>query len=204
MLLVGLTGGIGAGKSTVSALLAGHGAEIIDADAIVRELQEPGSSVLAQMAERFGAHVILDDGSLDRAAVAAVVFGESEEARAARADLNGIVHPALQREIRSRIEALSDTDRIVILDFPLLAENPRDDLDATIVVDVDPDIAVERLVAFRGMDADDAQRRIASQIDRAARRAIATHVIDNSADEAELDRRVGEVWDDLLRLRAEG
>lgn len=204
MLLVGLTGGIGAGKSTVSALLAGHGAEIIDADAIVRELQEPGSPVLAQMAERFGAHVILDDGSLDRAAVAAVVFGESEEARAARADLNGIVHPALQREIRSRIEALSDTDRIVILDFPLLAENPRDDLDATIVVDVDPDIAVERLVAFRGMDADDAQRRIASQIDRAARRAIATHVIDNSADEAELDRRVGEVWDDLLRLRAEG
>ncbi len=204
MLLVGLTGGIGAGKSTVSALLAGHGAEIIDADAIVRELQEPGSPVLAQMAERFGAHVILDDGSLDRAAVAAVVFGDSEEARAARADLNGIVHPALQREIRSRIEALSDTDRIVILDFPLLAENPRDDLDATIVVDVDPDIAVERLVAFRGMDADDAQRRIASQIDRAARRAIATHVIDNSADEAELDRRVGEVWDDLLRLRAEG
>jgi dephospho-CoA kinase len=204
VLLVGLTGGIGAGKSTVSALLAGHGAEIIDADAIVRELQEPGSPVLAQMAERFGAHVILDDGSLDRAAVAAVVFGDSEEARAARADLNGIVHPALQREIRSRIEALSDTDRIVILDFPLLAENPRDDLDATIVVDVDPDIAVERLVAFRGMDADDAQRRIASQIDRAARRAIATHVIDNSADEAELDRRVGEVWDDLLRLRAEG
>jgi dephospho-CoA kinase len=204
VLLVGLTGGIGAGKSTVSALLAGHGAEIIDADAIVRELQEPGSPVLAQMAARFGAHVILDDGSLDRAAVAAVVFGESEEARAARADLNGIVHPALQREIRSRIEALSDTDRIVILDFPLLAENPRDDLDATIVVDVDPDIAVERLVAFRGMDADDAQRRIASQIDRAARRAIATHVIDNSADEAELDRRVGEVWDDLLRLRAEG
>jgi dephospho-CoA kinase len=204
VLLVGLTGGIGAGKSTVSALLAGHGAEIIDADAIVRELQEPGSPVLAQMAERFGAHVILDDGSLDRAAVAAVVFGDSEEARAARADLNGIVHPALQREIRSRIEALSDTDRIVILDFPLLAENPRDDLDATIVVDVDPDIAVERLVAFRGMDADDAQRRISSQIDRAARRAIATHVIDNSADEAELDRRVGEVWDDLLRLRAEG
>jgi len=204
VLLVGLTGGIGAGKSTVSALLAGHGAEIIDADAIVRELQEPGSPVLAQMAERFGAHVILDDGSLDRAAVAAVVFGDSEEARAARADLNGIVHPALQREIRSRIEALSDTDRIVILDFPLLAENPRDDLDATIVVDVDPDIAVERLVAFRGMDADDAQRRIASQIDRAARRAIATHVIDNSADAAELDRRVGEVWDDLLRLRAEG
>jgi dephospho-CoA kinase len=204
VLLVGLTGGIGAGKSTVSALLAGHGAEIIDADAIVRELQEPGSPVLAQMAARFGAHVILDDGSLDRAAVAAVVFGDSEEARAARADLNGIVHPALQREIRSRIEALSDTDRIVILDFPLLAENPRDDLDATIVVDVDPDIAVERLVAFRGMDADDAQRRIASQIDRAARRAIATHVIDNSADEAELDRRVGEVWDDLLRLRAEG
>ncbi|MGA0355763.1 MAG: dephospho-CoA kinase, partial [Ilumatobacteraceae bacterium] len=146
----------------------------------------------------------LDDGSLDRAAVAAVVFGDSEAARSARSDLNGIVHPALQREIRSRIDLLSETDRIVILDFPLLAENPRDDLDATIVVDVDPDIAVERLVAFRGMDADDARRRIASQTDREARRAIATHVIDNSGDEATLDRRVGEVWDDLLRLAAGG
>jgi len=204
VLLVGLTGGIGAGKSTVSALLAGHGAEIIDADAIVRELQQPGSPVLSEMAKRFGAHVILDDGSLDRAAVAALVFGDSEAARSARSDLNGIVHPALQREIRSRIDLLSETDRIVILDFPLLAENPRDDLDATIVVDVDPDIAVERLVAFRGMDADDARRRIASQTDREARRAIATHVIDNSGDEATLDRRVGEVWDDLLRLAAGG
>ncbi|MEL0283601.1 MAG: dephospho-CoA kinase, partial [Ilumatobacter sp.] len=182
MLLVGLTGGIGAGKSTVSALLAGHGAEIIDADAIVRELQQPGSPVLSAMVERFGAHIISDDGSLDRAAVAAVVFGDSDEARAARADLNGIVHPALQSEIRRRIDDLRSSDRVVVLDFPLLAENPRDDLDATIVVDVDAETAVERLVSARGMDADDARRRIASQIDREQRRAIATHVLDNSGD----------------------
>jgi len=204
MLLVGLTGGIGAGKSTVSALLAERGAVIIDADAIVRELQEPGSPVLSAMAERFGAHIISDDGSLDRAAVAAVVFGDSDEARAARADLNGIVHPALQSEIRRRIDDLRASDRVVVLDFPLLAENPRDDLDATIVVDVDAETAVERLVSARGMDADDARRRIASQIDREQRRAIATHVLDNSGDLEALVSQVDDLWDDLMLRIAEG
>ena len=204
MLLVGLTGGIGAGKSTVSALLAERGAVIIDADAIVRELQEPGSPVLSAMAERFGARIISDDGSLDRAAVAAVVFGDSDEARAARADLNGIVHPALQSEIRRRIDDLRTSDRVVVLDFPLLAENPRDDLDATIVVDVDAETAVERLVSARGMDADDARRRIASQIDREQRRAIATHVLDNSGDLEALVSQVDDLWDDLMLRIAEG
>ena len=204
MLLVGLTGGIGAGKSTVSALLAERGAVIIDADAFVRELQEPGSPVLSAMAERFGAHIISGDGSLDRAAVAAVVFGDSDEARAARADLNGIVHPALQSEIRRRIDDLRSSDRVVVLDFPLLAENPRDDLDATIVVDVDAETAVERLVSARGMDADDARRRIASQIDREQRRAIATHVLDNSGDLEALVSQVDDLWDDLMLRTAEG
>lgn len=204
MLLVGLTGGIGAGKSTVSALLAERGAVIIDADAIVRELQEPGSPVLSAMAERFGAYIISDDGSLDRAAVAAVVFGDSDEARAARADLNGIVHPALQSEIRRRIDDLRSSGRVVVLDFPLLAENPRDDLDATIVVDVDAETAVERLVSARGMDADDARRRIASQIDRERRRAIATHVLDNSGDLEALVSQVDDLWDDLMLRIAEG
>ena len=204
MLLVGLTGGIGAGKSTVSALLAGRGAAIIDADAIVRELQEPGSPVLSAMAGRFGAHITSDDGSLDRAAVAAVVFGDSDEARAARADLNGIVHPALQSEIRRRIDDLRSSDRVVVLDFPLLAENPRDDLDATIVVDADAETAVERLVSARGMDTDDARRRIASQIDREQRRAIATHVLDNSGDLEALVSQVDDLWDDLMLRIAEG
>lgn len=194
MRLVGLTGGIGSGKSTVSSMLAELGAVIVDADRIARELQEPGSPVLAQMAERFGDHVIAADGTLDRAAVAAIVFGTDDASRQALADLNGIVHPALQREIRARIEAERDTDRVVILDFPLLAENPRDDLDATIVIDVDPEVAVARLVEFRSMDADDARRRIANQASREQRLAIATHVIDNSGDLTALRSQVEAVW----------
>lgn len=194
MRLVGLTGGIGSGKSTVSAMLAERGAVIVDADRIARELQEPGSPVLAQMAERFGDHVIASDGTLDRAAVATIVFGTDDASRQALADLNGIVHPALQREIRARIEAERDSDRVVILDFPLLAENPRDDLDATIVIDVDPEVAVARLVEFRSMDADDARRRIANQASREQRLAIATQVIDNSGDLEALRSQVDAVW----------
>ena len=169
MLLVGLTGGIGAGKSTVSALLAEHGAVIVDADQIARDLQSPGSPVLDRMAERFGAHILRGDGSLDRAAVASVVFGDSDEAKSALADLNGIVHPAMQDEIVRQIQAQADTDRIVVLDFPLLGENPRDDIAATIVVDIDPEIAVGRLVRFRGMNETDARNRIASQLSREER-----------------------------------
>jgi len=201
MLLVGLTGGIGSGKSTVSTMLAERGAVIVDADAIAKELQEPGSPVLAAMAERFGPHVIDDDGALDRAAVAAIVFGDDDESAAALRDLNGIVHPVLQAEIRARIEAQSNSDAIVVLDFPLLAENPRDDLAATIVVDVDPETAIERLVLHRGMDADDARRRIANQASREQRRAIATHVLDNSGDIDFLSAQVEHLFDDLCGLR---
>lgn len=201
MLLVGLTGGIGAGKSTVSVLLQEHGAVIVDADQIARDLQAPGSPVLDRMAERFGAHIIRDDGSLDRAAVAAIVFGETDEAKQALADLNGIVHPAMQDEIKSQIAAQADTDRVVVLDFPLLGENPRDDIAATIVVDVPVDVAVERLVEYRGMDADDARKRIASQIGRDERLAQATHVIDNSGDLDQLRHEVTGLWAQLVELR---
>lgn len=201
MLLVGLTGGIGAGKSTVSALLADRGAAVVDADQIARDLQSPGSPVLDRMAERFGSHIIRDDGSLDRAAVAAIVFGESDEAKAALADLNGIVHPAMQSEIRRQIADQADTDRVVVLDFPLLGENPRDDLAATIVVDIDPEVAVERLVEFRGMDETDARNRIASQISREERLSRADLVVDNSGDRAHLEREVDELWRRLTQLR---
>lgn len=203
MLLVGLTGGIGAGKSTVSALLAEHGAAVVDADQVARDLQDPGSPMLAEMAARFGAHIIRDDGSLDRAAVAAIVFGESEEARAALADLNAITHPAIQREIHARIERHAGTDRIVVLDHPLLGEHPRDDVAATIVVDVPADLAVERLVASRGMDETDARNRIASQISRDERLASATHVIDNSGDLEMLRPQVAELWTQLQQLQGE-
>ena len=196
MILVGLTGGIGSGKSTVSAMLLEHGAVIVDADRIARELQEPGSPVLDRMAERFGAHIISDDGSLDRGAVAAIVFNDQQ----ALADLNGIVHPAMQAEIQAQIDAHRDSDRVVVLDFPLLAENPRKGLAATVVVDVDPEIAVERLVTQRGMDEADARARINSQIERHDRLAIATHVIDNSGSFDALEERVDEVWRELSAL----
>jgi dephospho-CoA kinase len=201
MLLVGLTGGIGAGKSTASAMLAEHGAVIVDADQIARDLQHPGSPVLAEMASRFGADIIRHDGSLDRAAVAAIVFGESDDAKRALADLNSIVHPAMQAEIDRQIAAHDSTDRVVVLDFPLLGENPRGGIAATIVVDVSPEVAVERLVRFRGMSEDDARRRIASQIDREQRLAGATHVIDNSGDLDQLRREVEAVWRDLIARR---
>ena len=201
MLLVGLTGGIGSGKSTVSAMLAERGAVIVDADQIARDLQLPGTPVLARMTERFGPHIIRDDGSLDRAAVAAIVFGDDAAARAALDDLNNIVHPAMQDEIKRQIEAHAGTDRVVVLDFPLLTQSPRPGLAATVVVDIDPEVAVHRLVEFRGMDETDARNRIASQPSREDRLAPATHVIDNGGDLDELRGQVDELWSALLELR---
>jgi dephospho-CoA kinase len=201
MLLVGLTGGIGAGKSTVSALLAERGAVIVDADQIARDLQAPGSPVLDRMAERFGDHIIRDDGSLDRAAVAAIVFGDADDAKQALKDLNGIVHPAMQSEIERQVTAHADSDRIVVLDFPLLGENPRDDISATVVVDIDPETAVERLVEYRDMDETDARNRIASQITREERLARATHVVDNGGDLGHLRGEVERLWRELVDLR---
>ena len=198
MLLVGLTGGIGSGKSTVSAMLRERGAVIVDADQIARQLQSPGTPVVAAMAARFGEHIIRDDGSLDRAAVAAMVFGDNPAAQAALRDLNAIVHPAMQSEIDRQVDAQRHTDRVVVLDFPLLAENPRGGLDAVIVVDVDPETAVRRLVESRGMEEADAWRRVASQADRGHRLSIATHIIDNSGDAAALARQVDELWKGLM------
>lgn len=196
MILVGLTGGIGAGKSTVSAMLAERGAVIVDADQIARDLQAPGSPVLDRMAERFGAHIIASDGSLDRPAVAAIVFHDA----AALADLNAIVHPAMQDEIQRQIDAQRATDRVVVLDFPLLTENPRRGLAATLVVDVPPELAIERVVSQRGMDEDDARARVSSQVSREDRLAMATHVIDNAGDLDALRARVDEVWAELVAL----
>ena len=201
MLLVGLTGGIGAGKSTVSVLLAECGAVIVDADQIARDLQAPGAPLLDRMADRFGRHIIGDDGSLDRAAVAAIVFGDSESAKQALKDLNAIVHPAMQDEIKRQIVAHAETDRVVVLDFPLLGENPRDDIAATVVVDVEPEVAIERLVEFRGMREVDARNRISSQIGRHERLATATHVIDNSGDLDALRAQVDGLWAQLVELR---
>jgi dephospho-CoA kinase len=196
VILVGLTGGIGSGKSTVSELLSAHGAVIVDADQIARDLQGPGSPVVSAMAERFGDHVVRDDGSLDRGAVAAIVFNDEHALK----DLNGIVHPAMQDEIQRQIDEHRDTDRVVILDFPLLAENPRRGLAATVVVDIPIETAIERLVDQRGMDEDDARSRVNSQISREERLAAATFVIDNGGTVEELTEQVDELWPVLNAL----
>ena len=190
MILLGLTGGIGSGKSTVSAMLADRGAVIIDADAIVRELQAPGQPLLAELAAEFGDSILGADGSLDRAALAAAAFGDKEKVAA----LNRIVHPAVGREMNRRLEEQRDTDNIVVLDIPLLAENPRKGLCGVIVVDVPVDTAVERLMKHRGFSESDARARVANQASRETRLAIADRVLDNSGDIASLESQVNEVW----------
>ena len=190
MLLVGLTGGIGSGKTSVSSRLAERGAVVVDADAIVRELQAPGQAVLAAMVERFGESILLPDGSLDRQAVADMVFNDD----AARADLGAIVHPAVRDEIARRVLDQADTDNVVILDIPLLAESGWDGIAGTIVVDLDPEIAVQRLVEFRGFAEADARARIATQASREERLAKASVVVDNSLDLEHLEAEVDKVW----------
>jgi dephospho-CoA kinase len=190
VILVGLTG-IGSGKSTVSALLAERGAVIIDADVIAREVQHPGSPVLAKLAEQFGDHVIAPDGSLDRPAVAAIVFNDPDQLKA----LNRIVHPAIGIEVNQRIVEQVATDRVVVLDIPLLTENPREGTAATVVVDLPVEIAVERLVTSRGFSEDDARARISRQATREERLAKADRVIDNSGDHAHLVEQVEQLWE---------
>lgn len=196
MILVGLTGGIGSGKSTVSALLAERGAVIVDADLAARVVQEPGSSVLAAMAERFGPQVITDAGMLDRAAVASIVFADAEALK----DLNKIVHPAVALEMNRQVLAERETDHVVVMDIPLLTENPRIGLQAVIVVDVPVETQVERLVSSRGFDEADARARIARQASRDERLKLATHVIDNSGSLDDLVPQVDALWEQLRSL----
>lgn len=195
MILVGLTGGIGSGKSTVSQMLADRGAIIIDGDAIARELQRSGTAVFAAMVERFG-DVVGADGQLDRAKIASIVFADAQ----ALTDLNKIVHPAIGVEMMRRISEMRDTDAIAILDFPLLAESPRKGLSGVIVVDIDPEIAIERVVRDRGMKASDVQARINKQASRQDRLAIADRVLDNSGTKEDLVRQVEKAWEWIATL----
>ncbi|HRA35440.1 MAG TPA: dephospho-CoA kinase [Acidimicrobiales bacterium] len=200
MILIGLTGGMGSGKSSVSVRLAAKGAVVIDADAITRSLQAPGQPVLEQMVARFGPGILQADGSLDRQAVADIVFADP----AALADLNAIVHPAVGAEIARRLGEESATDHVVVLDVPLLVESGRNDLRALIVVDVDPEVAVDRLVRFRGVREDDARARMARQASREQRLASADLVIDNGGSEADLDREVERAWTWIQALGPNG
>jgi len=182
VVVVGLTGGIGSGKSTVARLLAERGAQVVDADIVARVVVAPGGSAHDAVVERFGPAVVADDGSLDRPALAALVFGDE----AARLDLNEIVHPAVHDEMLREVAAAeeADPDGIVVLDVPLLAEVGREryPVAGVLVVDAPEEVAVARLVGERGLTEDDARARMAAQATREARLAIADMVIDNRGD----------------------
>ncbi|UOW00481.1 dephospho-CoA kinase [Agrococcus sp. SCSIO52902] len=181
MPLVALTGGIASGKSTIAGRLAELGAVVVDADAVVRELQQPGEPVLAAIAEAFGPQVLRADGSLDRAALGAVVFADD----AARRRLNAIVHPAVSAESGRRFRAALEADpaAVVVYDVPLLVEaRPDDPWDLVVVAHAPEDIRVQRLVALRGMTEADARARVASQASDERRLAIADVVIDTGGD----------------------
>ncbi|WP_089100984.1 dephospho-CoA kinase [Streptomyces hyaluromycini] len=195
MLKVGLTGGIGAGKSEVSRLLVGHGAVLIDADRIAREVVAPGTPGLAAVAEAFGPQVLAADGSLDRPKLGSIVFADPERL----AVLNSIVHPLVGARSRELENSAAD-DAVVVHDVPLLAENALVPLyDVVIVVDAAPETQLDRLTRLRGMTEEDARARMAAQATREKRLEIADIVIDNDVPLDALQRRVGEVWADLVR-----
>jgi dephospho-CoA kinase len=201
LLRVGLTGGIGSGKSVVSARLAALGAVVLDADQAARAVVEPGTSGLARIAETFGPGVLREDGSLDRAKLAGIVFADE----AARGKLNAIVHPLVHEHMRAAEQAALEVrgdDAVIVHAVPLLAEGGGGkEFDLVVVVDVPPELQVERLVA-RGMPAEQARARMAAQATREQRLAVADIVIDNSGTVADLDRRVTGVWAQL-RARAD-
>jgi len=198
VLRVGLTGGIGAGKSEVSRRLARYGAIVVDADAIAREVVEPGTDGLAEVVAAFGREVLLPDGGLDRARLGDVVFGDPE----ARRRLNAIVHPRVGQRM-TELDQAAGPDAIVVHDVPLIAENGRSDAyDMVVVVDAPPRTQIERLTRSRDMTREQAQARMAAQASREQRLAIADIVIDNSGSLAELDRQVGDLWAQLRRRAA--
>jgi dephospho-CoA kinase len=198
VLLVGLTGGIGSGKSTVARMLGEHGARVLDADAIARGVVEPGGPALGALVDRFGPGILGPDGALDRAALASVAFADDEGRRA----LERITHPAIAQEMRDRIAA-QPADAVVVFEVQLLVETWEHrirDYDAVVVVEAPEALRLERAVV-RGMSREDAERRLAAQATDARRREIATHLITNAGDLDELSRDVDALWADLVTLR---
>ncbi|MEV4231762.1 dephospho-CoA kinase [Streptomyces bobili] len=195
MLKVGLTGGIGAGKSEVSRLLVACGAVLIDADRIAREVVAPGTPGLAAVVETFGEGVLAEDGSLDRPKLGSIVFTDPGRLAA----LNAIVHPLVGARSRE-LESAAPEDAVVVHDVPLLTENGLAPLyDLVVVVDADPATQLDRLVRLRGMTEDDARARMAAQATREQRRQIADIVVDNDVPLPDLERRVKDVWAELVR-----
>ncbi len=203
MVEIALTGGMGSGKSTVADAFVARGAELIDADRIVRELQEPGRPVFEAMVERWGPEVMAEDGTLNRGAVAEIAFNDADELKA----LGEIVHPALYDEVERRRGLLAGSDAVVVLDLPLLVgadgtsiADQFGELAGIVVVDSDTDTTVERLVSSRGFDEADARARIANQASREARVAVADWVIDNSGDLVALEQNIDAAWEWITSL----
>lgn len=199
--VIGLTGGIAAGKSAVAARLAALGAVVIDADLLAREAVAPGSPALAAIRARFGDAVLAPDGSLDRPALGARVFSDPE----ARASLNAIVHPAVQRLYRERLAQIGtdDPEAIVVYDVPLLVEaRSADEFSVVVVAHAPTDVRVERLVALRGMDRASARDRVAAQASDEERLAAADVVIDTSGTMAHTLEQVDALWERLVAERA--
>jgi dephospho-CoA kinase len=200
MLRVGLTGGIGAGKSEVSQRLAAQGATVIDADAVARTVVAPGTPGLAEVAAAFGPGVLRPDGSLDRPRLGEIVFADPE----LRARLNAIVHPLVGARM-TELEQAAGTAGIVVHDVPLIAENGlASTYDIVVVVDAPRRVQADRLMKHRGLTREQATARIAAQATRKQRLAIAGLVIDNSGSLSELDRQVGELWAELRRMAQPG
>jgi dephospho-CoA kinase len=198
VLRVGLTGGIGSGKSEVSRRLAAQGAVVIDADLIAREVVAPGTEGLAEVERAFGPSVLRLDGALDRARLGDIVFADRQQL----ARLNGIVHPRVAARMRE-LEDGAGPDAVVVHDVPLITENGlAAAYDLVVVVDVPPRVQLDRLVRLRGMTHEQAAARIAAQATREERFAIAGMVVDNSGSLAELDRQVGDLWAELCRRAA--
>jgi dephospho-CoA kinase len=193
MVKVGLTGGIGAGKSEVSRLLSSYGAVLVDADRIAREVVEPGTPGLAAVVAEFGEEVLAPDGSLDRPKLGGIVFSDPERLRA----LNAIVHP-LVRDRSAALEHAAGPDAVVVHDVPLLAENNLAPLyDVVVVVDAAQETQLDRLVRLRGMTEDDARARMAAQATREQRLAVADAVIDNDGPLEALEPQVRQLWEQL-------
>lgn len=200
MLLVALTGGIGAGKSSVSARLAERGAVLVDADEVVKQLQQVGQKVYLDMVDRWGEGILLEDRNLNRQAIAEIVFNDEAELKA----LNELVHPAVRVEMARQVAEMGETDRVVILDIPLLKEGDaqKRGASAVIVVDCPVEVAIERLVEHRGFDRADAEARIAAQYTREERLALADFVVDNGGDLEALEAEVDRCWSWLQELNS--
>jgi dephospho-CoA kinase len=194
MLLVGLTGGIGTGKSTVARMLEKRGAVVFDADVLARQAMAPGTPGFDQVVERFGPNVLAPGGGLDREALASIVFSDP----AARRDLEGIVHPEVRRMFAEGCEEYRDSDRVVVFSAPLLVETGMHTaFDRLIVVSAPVTTQIERLIRDRGMAERDVQARIAAQLPLEAKAEVADILVDNEGTLEDLERRVERVWSDL-------